>query len=43
MPAGAEADQLGGIVQVGPALEVFAFEPGRIDQHLLRGRLAGER
>ena len=31
-----------GIVEIGPALEILAFEPGQIDQHLLRRRLAGE-
>ena len=31
-----------GIVRVGPALVVLALEPGQVDQHLLRGRLACE-
>ena len=42
MPAGAKADQLAGIVEIRLALVIFAFEPGRIDQHLLGGRLAGQ-
>ena len=43
MPAGPEADLLGGIVGIRPALQVVAFQPGEIDQQFLRGRLAGER
>jgi hypothetical protein len=31
MPAGAEAYQLARIIEIGPTLEKFAFEPGRID------------
>src|SRR5208282_2180187 len=40
MPAGAKADQLTGIIEVRLALEIFAFELGRIDQHFLWRRLA---
>ena len=43
MPAGAKADQLTGIIEIRLALEIFAFEPGRIDQHILGRRLAGQR
>ena len=43
VPAGPEADLLGGIVGIRPALQVVAFQPGEIDQQFLRGRLAGER
>jgi hypothetical protein len=42
MPAGTEADELLRIVEIGPALVVFAFEPGRINQHLFGGRFAGQ-
>jgi len=42
MPAGAKADQLSGIVEIGLALVIFAFEPGWIDQHFLWRRLAGQ-
>ena len=42
MPAGPEADPLFGIVEIGPAFEIFAFEAGQIDQHLLWRRLAGK-
>jgi hypothetical protein len=42
VPAGSEADLLGGIVRIRLALKVVALEPCRIDQHLLRGRLAGK-
>ena len=38
--AGAEADQLVGVAHVGPTLEILAFEPGQVNQHLFRGRLA---
>ena len=41
--AGAEAHDLLGILDVGHALEVFALEPGGIDQQFLRRRLSGER
>jgi hypothetical protein len=40
MPAGAEADPLAGIIEIGPTLEIVAFEAGRIDQHFLWRRLA---
>jgi hypothetical protein len=40
MPAGAEADQLAGIIEIRPALEIVAFELRRIDQHFLWRRLA---
>ena len=43
MPAGSKADELLRIVEIGPTLEIFALEPGRIDQHLLWRRLAGDR
>ena len=42
MPAGTEADSLFGIVEIGPAFVIFAFEAGQIDQHLLGRRLAGK-
>ena len=42
MSAGAEADPLVRITEVGPALEIFAFEPGDVDQHLLCGRPASQ-
>ena len=42
VPAGPEADLLGGIVRIRPALEIVPFQPREIDQHLLRGRLAGQ-
>src|SRR5262249_1608118 len=42
MPAGAKTDPLLGIVNIGPALKIFAFETGQIDQHLFRRGLAGE-
>ena len=42
MPAGAKGDPLFGVVEIRPALEIFAFEPGQIDQHLLGRRLAGQ-
>src|SRR5262249_45198462 len=38
--AGAEADQLVRVLHIGPALEILAFEPGHINQHLFRCRLA---
>jgi hypothetical protein len=40
MPAGAKADQLTEIIEIRLALEIFAFEPDRIDQHFLWRRLA---
>ncbi len=42
MAAGAEADQLVGVAQVGSALEILAFEPGQINQDPFRGRFARE-
>jgi hypothetical protein len=39
MPAGPKADQLPGIIEIRPTLEIVAFEPGRIDQHFLWRRL----
>jgi len=39
----AKADQLVRVIEIGAALEIFAFEPDRIDQHLLWRRLAGKR
>ena len=42
MPAGTEADPLFGIVEIGPAFEIFAFEACQIDQYLFGRRLAGE-
>jgi hypothetical protein len=42
MTAGAEADELARIIEIGSALEIFAFETDRIDQHLLWSRLAGK-
>jgi hypothetical protein len=43
MPAGTEADPLFGIIELGQAFEIFAFEAGQIDQDLLGRRLAGQR
>ena len=43
MAAGAEADQLVRITQVRPALEILAFKPRQVDQHILRSRLSGQR
>src|SRR6266498_2699752 len=43
MPARAEADELGRIAHVGPPLAILPLEPGQVDQHGLRGRLAGQR
>ena len=43
MPARTEAYPLFGIVEIGPAFEIFAFEPRYIDQHLLGCGLAGQR
>jgi hypothetical protein len=43
MSARAKADPLGGIIRIGQAFEILPFEPGQVDQHLLRRRLAGER
>ena len=42
MPAGAETDPLFGIIEIGLAFEIFAFEACRIDQHLLGRRFAGK-
>ena len=42
MPAGPEAHSLFGVVEIGPAFEIFAFEAGQIDQHLRGRRLAGK-
>ena len=42
MAAGAEADQLLRIGQIGPALVVVALQPSQIDEQLGRGRLAGQ-
>src|SRR5712692_1667134 len=42
MSARAEADELGRIAHVGLPLVVLALEPGQVDQHGLRGRLAGQ-
>ena len=38
--ASPKADHLRGVTYVGLTLEVFLFEPGDIDEHLLRRRLA---
>src|SRR5262245_13433969 len=43
MAARAEADELRRIVHVGLPLVVLALEPGQVDQHGRRGRLAGQR
>ena len=40
--AGAEADQLVGVTQVGATLEILPFEPGQIHQHVFRCGLARE-
>jgi arginine deiminase len=40
MAARAEAGPLLGVVEIRPALEIFAFEAGQIDQHLFGRRLA---
>src|SRR5262249_10961025 len=37
--AGAEADQLVRVTHVGPAFEVFSFEPIQVDQYLFRSWL----
>ena len=42
VPAGPEADLLGGIVRIRPALEIVPFQPREINQHRLWGRLAGQ-
>ena len=42
VPARAEADELLGVVHVGPAIVVLALEPGRVDQEIAGRRLAGE-
>ena len=36
VPAGAEADQLGGVSHIGPARVILPFEPGQIHQHVFR-------
>ena len=43
MAARAEADQLRRIVQIGLPLVVLPLEPGQVDQHGRRGRLASQR
>src|SRR5215472_18740150 len=43
MAAGAEADELRGIVHVRLALVVLPLEPGQVDQDRPRGRMAGQR
>ena len=40
MAAGAEADQLVRVTQVGATLEILPFKPGQVNQHLFRSRLA---
>ena len=40
VPAGAEADQLVRVAQVGLAVVVLPFQPAHVHQHLLRSRLA---
>ena len=42
MAAGAEADPLRRVVGVRPGLEILPLQPGRVDQHVLRRRLAGQ-
>jgi hypothetical protein len=42
MPAGAEDHPLSGVIHVGPARIVLAFEPGQVHQHFPGGRLACE-
>ena len=42
MAAGAEADPRCRVVGIRPGLEILPLEPGRVDQHLLRRRLAGQ-
>jgi len=43
VPAGAEANQLVRVVQIGTAFKIFRLQTSDVDQHLLRRRLAGER
>jgi hypothetical protein len=43
MSAGAKADQLVWVIEIRAPLKIFAFEPVRIDQHLLWRQLAGKR
>src|SRR5262249_22386620 len=43
MAARAEADGLRRIVHLPPAVVVLALEPGKIDEHRRRRRLAGQR
>ena len=43
MPARPEADELGRVAHVGRPLVVLPLEPGQVDQHGLRGGLAGQR
>ena len=38
--AGAKTDQLVGVTQIGQTLEILSFEPGQVNQHLFRSRLA---
>src|SRR5262249_44888826 len=40
MPAGAKPDPLLGVLEIGPALKVFASGAGQVDQHLLGAGLA---
>ena len=42
VPAGAEDHPLSGVIHVGPARIVLAFELGQVHQHFLGGRLACE-
>src|SRR6266446_5915553 len=42
MSARAEADHLVRVTEVGPALKIFALEPGHVDQHLFCGRPASK-
>jgi hypothetical protein len=43
VPVRAETHHLFGVTQFRTPLEIFAFEPGRIDQHFLRRGLARQR
>jgi hypothetical protein len=43
MAAGAEADQLIWVGQIGAPLMILAFELRQIDEHFLRSRFAGKR
>ena len=42
VPAGAEADPLGGVVHIGPARIILPFESGQINQYILWGWFACE-